>query len=322
MAKPAFIYAFDNLGPYRFTELCGELLGSQYNGFLLGGEGADGGIDGEIDSVLGVWHPESRSSLLNELVQPGQTVVFQFKHKTTARVGQSQSREQLLNLYKCNAKTGKICELHRKLVQEKKPTSYILVTNAEVNAQFRDTFIQKCKIEQPSIKHYQVIGLDELVGWVEMSPELRHLYFPTIFGMPRFDLRITASLGFTSNYEELGLLLAVNVLNVGTIPSYLDANSIKFDFLIDGKREIFSLVYINDPVMQQMNPKTGMGLEPGRKQTYWFQLAHFAQFREKGRNIFPVEIQVHDEIGNVYREPITENIREALLENIYGKKES
>lgn len=35
MAKPAFIYAFDNLGPYRFTELCGELLGSRYHGFML-----------------------------------------------------------------------------------------------------------------------------------------------------------------------------------------------------------------------------------------------------------------------------------------------
>lgn len=239
----------------------------------------------------------------------------------TARVGQSQSREQLLNLYKCNTKTDKICELHRKLVQEKKPTSYILVTNVEVNAKFRSTFIQQCKTEESAIKHYQVIGLDELVNWVEMSPELRHLYFPTIFGMPRFDLRISASFGFTSNFDDdPGLLLAVNVLNVGVVPSYLDANSIKFDFLIDGKREIFSMIYIDDPIMQHMNLQSSSGLEPGRKQTYWYKLSHFAQFREKGKIIFPVELQVHDEIGNVYREPLSENIRESLLDYIYGKK--
>ncbi len=43
MAKPAFIYAFDNLGPDRFAELCGVLIGSRYKGFVLGGVGPDGG---------------------------------------------------------------------------------------------------------------------------------------------------------------------------------------------------------------------------------------------------------------------------------------
>ena len=81
MAEPAFIYAFDNLGPYRFIELCGELLGSSYSGFLLGGEGPDGGIDAEIDNVLGVWNPEVRSPLLEDIIQPKETLVFQFKHK-------------------------------------------------------------------------------------------------------------------------------------------------------------------------------------------------------------------------------------------------
>jgi hypothetical protein len=88
MAKPVFIYAFDNLGPYRFTELCGELFGSRYNGFMLGGEGADGGIDAEIDKVLGIWHPEAKDALLTDIIQPGQKVVFQFKHKVSARIGQ------------------------------------------------------------------------------------------------------------------------------------------------------------------------------------------------------------------------------------------
>lgn len=61
MAKPAFIYAFDNFEPERFTQLCGELLGSRYKGFgsfAFGGVGADGGIDAELDANFAIWQPE------------------------------------------------------------------------------------------------------------------------------------------------------------------------------------------------------------------------------------------------------------------------
>ena len=114
MATPAFIYAFDNLGPYRFADLCGELLGRRFRGFLLGGVGADGGIDGELDHVLGEWRPESVSPLVTELIRPDQLVIFQFKHKVTARVGQGHVRTQLLDLFRC--RPGKPCELHSPLV--------------------------------------------------------------------------------------------------------------------------------------------------------------------------------------------------------------
>src|SRR5579871_6292367 len=97
MATPAFIYAFDNLGPDHFTNLCGQLLGSRCKGFLLGGVGADGGIDGELDERLGEWHPESLSPMLDQLVRPGQLAVFQFKRKVTARTTQAQARSQLLD---------------------------------------------------------------------------------------------------------------------------------------------------------------------------------------------------------------------------------
>jgi len=63
MAKPAFIYAFDNLGQSKFVELCGLLLASRYKGFLLGGVGPDGGIDAEIDQAIGTWCPEQEYDL-------------------------------------------------------------------------------------------------------------------------------------------------------------------------------------------------------------------------------------------------------------------
>src|SRR5262245_12899808 len=101
MAKPAFIYAFDNLGPDKFVELCGLLLAARHKGFLLGGVGPDGGIDSELDPWLGEWQPESEDPLLNELVQAGKLVVFQFKHIVVARAGgQVEARKRILNLYK------------------------------------------------------------------------------------------------------------------------------------------------------------------------------------------------------------------------------
>jgi hypothetical protein len=321
MAKPAFIYAFDNLGPYRFTELCGELLGQRYNGFLLGGEGPDGGIDAEIDKILGILHPQSQTPLLNEIIQPGQIIVFQFKHKVTARVGQSQSREQLLSLYKCNKNTGKICELHKNLVQLKKPSSYVLVTNIEINSLFRERFIKQCKRENKKIKNYQIIGIDELVNWIEMLPDLRHLYFPTIFGVPRFNLRITLSTALPV-FSELGLgkdMLAISVLNVGTVPSYLGSSAIHITYLIDGKRETLGHVTL-DPVMQQINPDPQKPLEPGRRQTYVYPYEVFKSLRNHGKNIFPIEVQVEDEIGNKYIEEIDEHTREKLINHIYERK--
>jgi len=317
MAEPAFIYAFDNLGPYRFVELCGAIFGSRYAGFLLGGEGPDGGIDAEIDNNLGILRPEENEVIDNQSIRVGQTAIFQFKHKVTARVGQKASRSQLLELYKCNNKTGKVCELHRDLIKDRRPNVYVLVTNVEINSQFRDTFIHHCRTERPDIEHFQVIGLDELVNLIKMESELRHLYFPTIFGPPRFDLRIMLSLSFPVGLPyDLGSMLAVNILNVGTVPSYLDGNSVQFQFLFDGKLDTFGFFYFTDERLRNINPQSSTILEPGRKLSYYFPFSYFRELKDKGPNIIPVEIQVHDEIGNTYRQKISANIKEHILKQL------
>src|SRR4051794_11109968 len=106
MATPSFIYAFDNLGPDHFAELCGLLFTSKYKGFRLGGIGPDGGVDGEM---LGELHTETQVPLLTGIIQPGQLIVFQFKHQTDIRVGQGKARSQILKLYtSCTEK--KPCE--------------------------------------------------------------------------------------------------------------------------------------------------------------------------------------------------------------------
>jgi hypothetical protein len=284
MAKPAFIYAFDNLGPERFTELCGELLGLRYKGFglfVLGGVGPDGGVDAELDTNFGIWQPESEEALLDDIIRPGKTVIFQFKHKVVARVGgQAKARKQLLNLFKC--RTNYTCELHRKLVTEKEPTDYVLVTNVEVNSNFRAEFIAQCKAENSTIEHYQAIGLDELEGWVAQAVNLRHLYFPTIFGPPRFALQPQIFEGYVDFYPD-GTLLnygktrsAINrgaidstdlfqifVLNVGTAPSYIAAIALKL--IVDGRIDYFfwENSYQAIPAIKALsNPDFGTLLEP------------------------------------------------------------
>lgn len=301
MAKPAFIYAFDNLGPYRFAELCGDLFGSRYPGFLLGGEGPDGSIDGEL-------RPQVTSDILNEIVEPGKTVIFQFKHKVIARVGgQVNARAQLLDRYKCSPR--KKCELHSKLIEEKKPSVYFLVTNVEVNSQFRNSFIQQCKSHYPAIEHYQVFGLDELEDWISMQTQLRHLYFPTIFGLPRYDLRLEIYIG---RYEDQYILLnphpdiaslantlSINVLNVGSAPSYIE--KITFHGITNGELTAFRPNIQVDEELQRFNPPQGTAVEPGRRQTHHFRLLNIVQLmRMQGEDFFPTEIRVHDEIGNAY----------------------
>jgi hypothetical protein len=326
MAKPAFIYAFDNLGPERFTELCGELLGLRYKGFglfVLGGVGPDGGVDAELDTKLGIWQPESEEALLDAIIRPGKTVIFQFKHKVVARVGgQSKARKQLLNLYKC--RNNYTCELHRKLVTEKKPTDYVLVTNIEVNSHFRAEFIEQCKTENPTIEHYQVVGLDELETWITMESRLRHLYFPTIFGPTRFSLRIQLSEGFVAPHyggldfglDESIALFQVSVLNVGAVTSYITStSSISFRVVVDGKLEPVTILDFGNGILKRINPEPNVAIEPGRKQIYSIPFEVLRQIKRKGNEIFPVEVVVTDEIGNSYSTPIPDNLREKILAN-------
>ena len=312
MAKPIFIYAFDNLGPERFIELCGLILSSRFKGFLLGGVGPDGGIDGEFDEILGIWHPETNSPLLNEIVQAGGKVVFQFKHKVTARVGQARARKELLSLFKSTNKSKN--ELKKTLIKKQKPFAYVLVTNVEINSTFRSNFIEQCKSENPNIQHYQVIGLDELELWVTMEKQIRHHFFPTIFGPPKYNLCINLSFGEAMlEQPSVGItnrksLFQISILNIGTAPSYVD--SIKVNVIENNERKELQIVQVpGDGLMDSINAKPGTAIEPGRKSVYNYELTSMSEIFGKDGGAFPFEIVVYDEIGNVYRCEISDEIR-------------
>jgi hypothetical protein len=149
LATPAFVYAFDNLGPARFVELGALLLGARYKGFLLSGPGADGGIDSESDPLLAELRPEEPALLVKEIVVPQKLVVLQFKHMVVARVGQANARRKLLELYRSS--NSRISEVCKPEVKSRKPAGYVLVTNIEVNSKFRARFAAICRDENPGV---------------------------------------------------------------------------------------------------------------------------------------------------------------------------
>lgn len=319
MAKPAFIYAFDNLGPERFTELCGLLLASRHKGFLLGGVGADGGIDAELDSMLGVWNSETREALLNEVIQPSQKVIFQFKHLVTGRAGgQSKARERLLDMYNC--RKGYMCEVHRELIVRNKPDCYVLVTNVEINSNWRAKFIEHCKAHNPGIERFQVIGLDELETWVTSDVELRHLYFPTIYGQPRFHLQVNFSEGIgvpvyngKHKFGESESYFFISVLNVGVAASYV--SSLSFKAIVDRTEKNIFIVNFGNELLKLTNPEPGAVVEPGRKLDYGFPFQMLRKLlKTQGTEVFPYEVRVYDEIGNVYSSKIPENLIDKIMQ--------
>jgi hypothetical protein len=316
LATPAFIYLFDNLGYSKFNELCALLIGSKYKGFLVSGPGPDGGIDAENDISLGELRPEENALLVDEIISPQDFIVFQFKHMVVARVGQSNTRAKLLNLYRSTR--NRVSEVCKPEVKKRNPKSYFLVTNVEVNSDFRSQFAKICHEENPNIENYQVIGLDDLEAWVTMDRRLRAQYFPFLFGHPRYNLKIVVQSGMLGDPSEFDKFvptdrfLGISVLNTGEGTSYV--SSIKFKYLSNGKimYAMPSLIhpYRHDPMA---NPKFGEPIPPGKRQDYRYLFKMFHNLKaEANGDFFLSDIMVWDEIDNVYSVSVTDNTREEL----------
>ncbi len=324
MASPSFVYAFDNLGPDRFVELCGLLLGSRYKGFLLSSIGSDGGVDGQSEPILGELRVNKKTLLIDKILPEEELIIFQFKHKVVARAGEVQSRKQLLDQFKSNSRNKS--EVLKPNILKLKPQSYILVTNVEVNSNFRQKFIEQCKKENPNIKNYQIIGLDELESWVIAERNLRSQYFPLLFGIPRFNLKLKLQTGSTYdvlNPENLRIggeslckpkdkILCLSVMNIGECTSYL--SSIKFKVLINGKIKYLMKSPIPKDCDPLCNPTIGDSIDAGRCQDFRFPFEMFRNEINKEDDYFISEILVWDQIDNSYSTEISEEIRNELLD--------
>jgi hypothetical protein len=317
MASPAFIYAFDSLGPDRFVALCGLLLGGKYRGFLLSGPGPDGGIDGELTPAFGELLTESPTLLLDQKLDAGELTLFQFKHKVVARTGQANARRQLLGLYRTTQSSPS--ELKRELVVEKRPKNYVLVTNVEVNASFRESFREVCRVEQPDIENYEIIGLDDLQAWVTQDHHLRSQFFPMLFGRPRFQLDLDLVLGQTLVPETPGFpttvhpgdrLICITIRNIGEVTSYIE--NLKFKALIDGKVQYLMPSPIPRGYDPLHNPSRGAAVQPGQSLSFNYYLEMLRSARRSATEFLLVELMVWDQIDNLYTCEIPEELRSAV----------
>jgi hypothetical protein len=321
VATPAFVYLFDNLGSDKFVELCGLLLGGRYKGLLRPGPGPDGGVDAENDPFLAELRLESPTLLQDTLVRPGALAVFQFKHKVVARVGEAEARSQLLSLYRST--TARKSEVLGPQILARKPSAYILVTNVEISSAFRTSFIKHCRKENPSITHYQVIGLDELESWVVEDRQLRCQYFPTLFERPRFNLSLRLQPGMTFHpqgpwdpkgtvYEPTERILCLAVMNIGEATSYL--SNIKFKVLVDGQvRYIMKAPIPSTQLDPLANPRFGEPLEPGRSAEFRFPFAMCQEDAEGKKEYFLDAVMVWDQIDNLYTQPVSDELRKEIF---------
>jgi hypothetical protein len=320
MASPAFVYAFDNLGPERFVELCGLLLGSRYKGFVLSSPGPDGGVDAENCPVLGDLVTENKLAIDEGILDPSSKVVFQFKHKVAARVGQANARTKLLSMYRTSAR--KRSEVVGPEITNRNPDVYVLVTNAEINPVFRTSFAEICKIENPGIRSYHVLGLDELENWVTQDRNLRTLWFPTIFSPARFNLTLKLVQGIVykpaSGIGEVNLIgldrpvLCLTVMNTGEATSYLC--NIKFRIIRDGVTEYIAPPLVPPNQIDPMaNPRLGEPVEPGRSVRLRYPFLIFQRYAENYGDFFFASVMVWDQIDNLYELDVNDKIRDLLF---------
>ena len=106
-------------------------------------------------------------------------------------------------------------------------------------------------------------------------------------------------------------ILTVSVLNIGLVPSYI--RSVIFKIIKDREVMTFQTLDFKDEIMGMLNPKSGMVVEPGRKLTYYYPLEVLRAMKNEGREVFPVEVIVSDEIGNEYRAPISEDFQRMIV---------
>jgi len=321
MATPAFVYAFDNLGPERFVQLCGLLLGSRYKGFLLTSPGPDGGVDAEVCPELGELTIETPAVMQQTLLQTDMRAIFQFNHKVVARVGEANARTQLMSMFRSTK--GRRSEVLGPEITKRNPDVYILVTNVEINSGFRSSFAELCDKENPGIQYYMVIGLDELEAWVTEDRQLRSMFFPTIFSPARFNLALKIAPGYTykkgspvrhegTAYTPDRPILCLSVMNIGEATSYL--SSIKFKIFRNGEVQYFMKSPIPPGQIDPLaNPKVDEPIEPGRSAGFRFPFLMFQLEHEDNGEFFLESVLAFDQIGNTYSLDIPEEIRLLLF---------
>ncbi len=109
--------------------------------------------------------------------------------------------------------------------------------------------------------------------------------------------------------------LAVYVLNVGSATSYIDR--VEFENIVDGRTQMNSFVDFGRGRASHMSDKFGVALQPGQKHTYYYHYLDLSELATLGRKVIPTAVIVYDEIGNKYREPISEQTGKEIISHYH-----
>jgi hypothetical protein len=118
-----------------------------------------------------------------------------------------------------------------------------------------------------------------------------HIKLDEGFGIPTFG-------GLEMDFDDTMAFLQVSIMNTGTVPSYISA--ISFKAIVDGKQKYFYMLNLGDPILDRINPKFGTPLEAGRKQVFNYPFEVLQRIKKQGKEVYPFEVVVTDEIGNQY----------------------
>ena len=151
---------------------------------------------------------------------------------------------------------------------------------------------------------------------------MRSQYFPTLFGLPRFNLALKLQSGMTyhpkpwnpkgTTYHPKEKILCLTVMNIGDATSYL--SNIKFKALIEGQVGYFMKAPIPSTELDPMaNPRMGEPVEPGRSAEFRFPFTMFQEHAKGKREYFLDAVMVWDQIDNLYTQSISDELRNEIF---------
>lgn len=161
-------------------------------------------------------------------------------------------------------------------------------------------------------------NIAELMTQPANNEEIHQSKISAISNPNRFNLKIELDqVNVPSPYghtapQVKNTVFIISILNTGTVPSYI--NSIGIGVIIDGKICEGTFYDFINPLVPLPNPEHEKPLEPGQKRNYPFSAPELSiQLKRLGENMFPKEVYVHDQIGNRYKETISDDLATWLL---------
>ncbi len=121
--------------------------------------------------------------------------------------------------------------------------------------------------------------------------------------------------GGRTDWDSTDPLLQVEVMNIGSMPSYVGGVSIKAQ--VDSETKYMHMLNLGGMIDQRiwdlLFPIKQNPIEPGRKLTFSFPYSILRRMKTQGNVVIPLDVVVRDEIGNSYTVPLSEKHQNKIM---------